>query len=364
MAKKSGSVGVRGFRKGKFVLVGVLLAASVGHVSAQTIKTQCKSFMDSPPAWLFSGEWANDGAGLVLSDSLYSKVYIYSLAGEMLHDLTELKAGPIQVARPSWIRQAGDGAYLVEDEDGKLVQLDSQYKATKVFADLLDTTDANGNRIGSVWNWQASASKSRILAFGDLQDRSGNWFSGLMLIPANSPKNFKILHRMEIADPARNFYLMGNSYTAAVGENLYFLLMKDRPEIVEILGSDSSVSRVTELPSSLGKRPQLPEKRGVASASAMFAALEKAILPVGLYSWDNSLFVLSRKPVGNENTVWTLTKLNADLKASFSRALPTSSNHLVLIPGSGSWAFIEKGPVRGLGEQKVISICTMSPSDF
>ncbi|HEY0515358.1 MAG TPA: hypothetical protein VGH73_25905 [Thermoanaerobaculia bacterium] len=328
-------------------------------LAQEPISLACKSIED-PPAWVFSGEWDAKESGLILIDSLFSRVAHYSLQGERLRDLPDFSSGPMPIVKPSWIHRDGQGGYLLEDDGNRLVQLGSDYKPRKEF-DLQKLKNLTGESIGFVWNWVMVGGD--ILAFSDVQDKS-NWFSGFLRIPlANSSlRGFEVLgRRMEISDPARNFYLLGSPYIASLGDDSYFLVMGESPVVMRSVKGSSSLRSILDLSKFVGRRPELPEKRGAASVSSLFRKLEESSLPVGLYGWKGFLYVLARKyVVASDETEWRIIKIDPSRpRVIYSRLLLSKASHLIVIPGLKSWAFVEKGSVKGLGQQEVKSICSV-----
>ena len=44
----------------------------------------------------------------------------------------------------------------------------------------------------------------------------------------------------------------------------------------------------------------------------------------------------------------------------YTAEIPSSANHLTMVPGPNDWAFIEKGEVKGLGQQEIVSMRLIS----
>lgn len=342
----------------------VFLANTATVAWAKPISPQCQDFQGDPPAWLYSGELTGADE-LVLIDSLYSKAYTYTLNGKRLQEISGLKSGSLQIERPSWIRKLGDDSYLLEDEDGRIVQLDSQLNPEKVFVDLLGIQNSEGLTIGSIWGWQVSSDGTHVFAFGDVKDRSDQWSSAFMLIPVRAPGMFKVVHSVDLGDPIRNLFLLGSSYIAASGSDFYFILTaKENFAIYKVSSPSGAKTKVASLPTE--KPLQLPEKRGATNVSELFTALEQANLPVGIYSSrPGSVFVLLRSARGQGKTHWALARLDAvNQRLVDAQSLNIKANHVVAIAGEDSWIVVTKGPVQSLGQQKVLSICTITSDQF
>jgi hypothetical protein len=175
---------------------------------------------------------------------------------------------------------------------------------------------------------------------------------------------------MEHNDPARNFYLLGMPFVATVGSRGYFLVMADEPFIVEALPGPSKTATIEwNIPAEVaGKRPALPEKRGISSAPGLFKALEHASVPSGIYGWKDGLYILSRKPKDAGLSAWSIKEVkpgeNKQMKVSSSWGLGVSANHITLVPGNDRWAVVAKGEVVNLGDQKLLSILLLDARAF
>jgi hypothetical protein len=81
-------------------------------------------------------------------------------------------------------------------------------------------------------------------------------------------------------------------------------------------------------------------------------AVELSTLPAGLWSWNGSLYLLSRT-VNHGKREWYLSRIKVDPanekdqgEVLWTVRVPGSPHHMTVIPGPGEWAFLEKGPVN------------------
>jgi hypothetical protein len=77
------------------------------------------------------------------------------------------------------------------------------------------------------------------------------------------------------------------------------------------------------------------------------AAVEQSSMPAGLWSWEGSLYLLSRT-VEKGQRQWYLSRIDpARDELLWTVRVPGSAHHMTVIPGPDEWAFLEKGPVTG-----------------
>jgi hypothetical protein len=326
------------------LVLGALLSSA--PASASPLSGQHVDF-DAPPAWTISGAWASDGS-LVLVDAALSKVLLYKQDGKRLNALANPVDKNLAFPKPAIIQRLERGGYLLEDQDGHLVRLDENYKPLSSW-DLLASAKGPQGELGSVLNW-ISVNEDVIVAFGDVK-QGDRWFSAFLRINLSHPADFEVLQ--EVSETASRFYLLGNPYIAAVRGEAFYLVMDDPPYLVR--AGDGIRRRVAGLSTSSFHRPQLPSQRGEGGVKAAYSVLERASMPVGLYGWNGYLYLLSRETVeGRAGLAWVLAKIDPDTERIMSsRVLDSTASHLSVVPGQKFWAFLEKGPVRGVGLQNI-----------
>lgn len=339
-------------RRGLGLLVALSTLLGVESLVAQSMITGTRQDLKNSPAWAISGAWA-PGDSIIIIDSLHSHVLRFSPRGEPLKPIVSPGKGAKAFPKPSIIHPLAQGGYLLEDEDGHLLKMDQSLRPLKSF-DLLKYGSGRKGSIRSVYNWAPFGSD--VLTFSDVEDK-GAWFSAFLRVPLGNPANFEILRRIEIQDPTRNFYLFGNSYVTTLADKGYFLVMDETPFLVEA-AKGAPPRRMAALQGLLSRRPDLPENKGIGSVRSLFQALEDSAMPVGLYGWNNFLYVLMRRPKDStDGTEWSLTKIDprAD-KVVSNGQIDTDASHLTVIPGPKNWAFLEKGSVEGLGKQEILGV--------
>jgi hypothetical protein len=83
--------------------------------------------------------------------------------------------------------------------------------------------------------------------------------------------------------------------------------------------------------------------------------IEGSSLPVGLYAWNDRLYVLSRQP-GQGGTEWSLSEIDPGSETMVTARLATSAPHLTVVPGPRQWAVLEKAAPIRLGNQPMLSL--------
>lgn len=310
------------------------------------------------PAWTISGAWTKDGSSLLVVDALNSKVLRYSVEGKLLEALTEKTPGFPKDFRPSSI-QATDTGFLLLSETARILTLsnDLTYKGE---VNLLDTAKGRQGQLSSVFDW-AAVSANEIVAFSDIKLANDEWITAFVRVSLKYPAGFKVLGSFGVDEPGRNFYLFGHPYIAALGGKIYVVTMPGTPSLVEISGGEKAAKPLhNAMPKQA--RPILPPKKGLETVRSLFQVIESSNLPVGLVSWHEHLYLLARRPsLLDKSTTWSLSKIEpASGEVIYSAEIPTSANHLTVVPGPNYWAFIEKGEVKGLGQQEIASMRLIS----
>lgn len=310
------------------------------------------------PAWTVSGAWTKDGNSLLVVDALNSKVLRYSTDGRLLEALTEGTPGFPKDFRPSSI-QATDNGFLVLSETARILTLgnDLTYKGE---VNLLDTAKGRQGQLSSVFDW-AAVSANEIVTFSDIKLANDEWRTAFTIVPLKNPAGFKVLGSFGVDEPGRNFYLFGHPYIAALSGKIYVVTMPGTPSLVEVSGGEKAAKSLHNAMLQQA-RPVLPPKKGLETVRSLFQAIEGSNLPVGLVGWRDHLYLLTRHPSPRSGgTTWNLSKIEpVSGEVIYTAEVPSSANHLTMVPGPNYWAFIEKGEVKGLGQQEIASMRLIS----
>lgn len=307
--------------------------------------------LQQAPRWTTSGAWAAQGPSLLLADVIRAEVRRYGMDGRFFGALDGGYSKAEGVDDPTLVQGAADGSVWIEHEDGHLFKLNAQLQ----FERSLDLAGVKGpqGRILSLF-WWVPLGSSELLAFGHIE--AGGTVSGAVFrAPIADPAKFQILEKVAPDSPAHRFFLTGQSFLASVQGKPYYMIMEETPYLARPDGGRLIPVRLTKDGRQPLKRPELPERITMENTSELFRKLEQTASPAGIYGWKDSLYVLMRTP-GQRATIWSLLKINPSTnRVVWNRVVDTSANHLVVIPGERYWAFVEKGPVKGPGNQEVSS---------
>jgi len=329
----------------------------------------CPVAFEVAPSWSASAAWNADETALAVVDALHRQILVYDLDGSLVDAVAELRTRvetPVPLKRkvrfaPATIHSFSDG-YLVENGKGHLLLLDAGFRLEQAIP-IIGRTNAAGERIGSLNGWTLDGED--LVGFSDLETGDG-WRCGFIRVPVAEPDGFTVIDSLAIDDPARAFYLTGQAFFAGAGERCFILRM-DPPAIVPARTGGGKAFRRPQLKTAaaieeFNHQPALPKMDGYENPADVFAALE-ATRPVGIYGQGDGLFALTRQATDG-GTVWKLSRLDpADREAPQTFYLPTTANHLVVVPGEKHWALIEKGPVIDLGVQEIASM-RLVPSEW
>lgn len=337
------------------LLMAALLTGIAGVAEASSAPVASGDLQLEPrPLWVSSAAWSLDGTSLLVVDALESRVVAYPVGGGGGRPVEIGSSDDRAVLRPS-ILHAIDGSYLLEEEDALIVRLDGDFRVTGSYDLLVDGKGA-GRSITGMYYW-VPLSGDEILGFAEIElaaaGEKARAVSAFVRVPLSRPADFAVLDTVEHDDPARDYYRVGYPYLAAVAGRGYYLLMDRQPSLVAVGGetAGSGTPFAAALPAEVALRPELPSGRAPGGVKQLFDALGAAEIPVGLYGWGGTLYLLSRTAA--EPARLTLTAYSpSDGSQGGSVVLPVSPPHPLVVPGSPEWAVVLKGSVEGLGKQR------------
>lgn len=307
--------------------------------------------------WVSSGAWV--GESLILADPATSRlVEIGPRAEPRSH--RALGQGPLEYLRPAQIEPLPEG-YLLQDGNSHLLQLNRDLRPQQAM-ELGAASSRDGKRVGGLFNWTLDES-GELFAYASIQRADDEWWAGMVRLgvdPVEERVRIEPLLRVPTESRESVFYRMIYQYVATLGERGFLLSMGERPAIV-LLGAEPR--RLDAFPADLRRRTELPPIEGPQSVPVLLAAVEAASLPVGLYGWQDRLYLLGRRPAESTGTEWTLTVIDPERdRIERTLRLPTGASHLVVVPGDTQWALVEKGPARALSDQEVRSALLLPAS--
>jgi len=354
------------------VAPAVLQAAEGRTVESRTARVDARRVPLAPkPGWSVSGVWSEGGETLLLVDARDSQVLEYSKSGELQRRLTVPFKGTTVFSRPSWIRP-WPGGYIVEQEDAGFVTVNPKFEARQGF-DLVEATRGTELKSVAVYQWAPLGSKE-LVALGDVELGSGEWKTGLLRVRLGHPPRVEMVHELPGKPEDLDMYLVGLQYLTSLDGRGYFVEMSETPPVLVEVRPENGSTAVRSVPlfsqASRGEqpvfRPYLSELEAVNEVPGAFAELERSFMVSGVYGWEGRLYLLIRRPRrGVEGSTWSLTRVDPESGVTRGRIdLPTTAAHVTLIPGPESWAVLEKGRVKGFGQQDIATLLLIPSSRF
>lgn len=308
------------------------------------------------PAWTYSGVVSAEGDTFLLVDSLEAQVVRYSAAGDFLGMLPEATRDFNRAYVPNAIVRTESGFALSFEGRPDLMVLDQAYRV--LGKKSLRARHSDKNFVDGTFQWALSKGND-LVTCSDFQ-QNDRWQSGILRIPDKNPAQFQVFLASNFRNAEWLFCRLGFPYIANLGDTAYVYLLNEQPGIYAIgHGAAAEPKFLAQLDKKLRLRPSLPSFSTPYEFAHTMQAVEIATMVTGLFAWENSLYLVHREPVGPslEETRWSLYKVDPTTGAVLaSTVLPTTTNHIVVIPGPKSWLVVEKGPVVDfLGQQKVKS---------
>lgn len=333
---------------GALILVAALPAGSFGQTQAKTCSRM--EFL-RPPRWITAGAWTPDDRSLLLVDSQYygtsaSSISRYAATAGDSKYLLARSFGKSSL-RAYDIRPYGD-SLVVQSKDETLVTLNDQLNRSAVRNSNFKAENLGSDVLG-MFQWEIVGND--VVSFSQVRVSSRRSEVAFVRFPLKGGNTAKVLHSIGLlGTDAQTFYQLNFPYIAGINDTAYFVRFDTISPEIAAYGKQSD-GPVTLKPK-ISAPVHLARYYYPTDFEAVMKSVEDSAMPAGLYAWDNWLYLLSRRPGRDgETTVWTLRKINPrNGQDRFSWTLPTTANHLVVVPGKRQWAFVEKGPVRVLRE--------------
>lgn len=308
--------------------------------------------LESPPRWLASGVYHAGWEGPMMVDPLRDAVIVYGEDGAVKGGLKRCRECSGFGAVTRWPR----GGYLLKLAGVEFVVLDEALEVQH-WSDLEQTTRSEAGRLVGLYGWTVAGTDvvgygvylDEELKFGfvriDLEQLLESGMEGDRRVEA------EMLYELEDFE----YYSTFAPLFASVGSTAYYVeLVSEAEPVVYRCAPESACSRlvgVGELSSDLVQAPVVePEDLSFSAAEGFYARVEEMSVPVGLYGWDGTLYLLVRRPkaVGT-GTRWTLFGLDPETGHVVGEPweLPLDdAHHLGVIPGRSHWYFVLFGSLR------------------
>jgi hypothetical protein len=341
--------GIAGWTAGLVVALASLGPLSSTASSRSESRGCSRVALQESPLWISDATSLGDVTSrLLVVDPYRNKLISYDPQGHATW-LPDVQLGgskefPASVAKT-------ETGFLLEATDGHFVSLDDQFHALRQNAPAWKS--AAGERVGSLYQWTIAGDK--LFGLGTLTKPDRSFQRGFLRAPVGLDGKVELLRAFANED----FYLLsGYSYVASLGDEAYFVSMDKLPAIYRATPESRDVQKLKAFPDEYRIRPDFQTRMtGPKSAAAHYAELATFTMPAGLYAQDGRLYLLTRRPGGTAKTVWWLYQIDPEKDVILGRVqLPTTADHLTVVPGERNWLVFERGPVEAIQQQKISSM--------
>lgn len=308
------------------------------------------------PVSTLSGAWSQDHFDFV--DTASDAILRYGTDGEYRGEVSPGAAsGPYPFSPSAAVPT--DRGLLLQMAHGRLAQLNRSYQPTEMISLYGVADDQRHGVVKGLFSWDLAGES--LVFCGDVKT-GNNWTSGFLRAPLHNPRDFEFLDSpLPVLDPELVYCRIGYDYIATMGATAY-ILREVEGDATRIMSYGPDTTAGTPVGPSYRARPDLIDEGTSRSFRDAMRVVANSKMPAGLYAWQGRLYVLRRAP-GDEGTTWSLDRIHPSTgELEGSTILPSTADHLVVVPGPNYWAFLEKGPVEGYEMQTVLGL-RIVPSD-
>lgn len=303
------------------------------------------------PQWITTGVWVEPDE-LLLVDALSKDFLRFNGRGVYQGKQSEAVARAVVKKFRDFLPVVAQG-----DEQDLWVQLVGTRMARIQWGKVTATLDLWGQQVRDdakligIHNW--TVSNDQLFGYGLFEMKDESVRAGFFRLNLDAPSDATLIKDFPRDSPVHIWYRLGNQYLASLhGVDYGLWVDDDKMHLVRYDEDAQSLVDVGGLPPELVVPPKLPEFQTTADYEEVMAAVEKKTMPTSLFSWDEHLYLVWRSRDLQGNRDWWLSEIDPEQgKLVSTTRLPSSANHLLLIPGPKEWALIEKGPVVGFGHQ-------------
>ena len=356
----------RPFRRLPAVIFILLLALSSAAVEASS---DCQDVVfDRAPIWTLNGIWAEgtQAARLLLPDFKRNRVLGYSDEGRLRPSGLSSLESDIPGYHPVRLLRGSQGL-VIQLTKARLALQDGTIRNLKEVQVLRPTGEPGLPELGRLGRlYLVEIAGPDAVVFADVVFNVGGseiWRSGFLRVPLR-PAAGQDQVTTFLGDrswPAEGeFHLryeLMHPYLATEGSTAYILIMDETPEIFinESGGTELQPLGVAGLdrlelsaPATLYFGEPFHE-----TFRLTMKEVEISAMAVGLYAWEDGLYLLTREPDAG-GTAWWLTRISPEEgQVIGSSRIRTAANHLVVVPGHRHWAFVGKGPYTSSSQQEI-----------
>lgn len=361
-------------------LVLALILAGAPHAVAQQASMKAPSECRAVPVnasegeiWTFSGSFSTPSE-LVLVDVLNDRLLrfdagkaryqgpepgvIEKVVGRAFGEFSPSAIATNYKDQTTWIQLVG--GRLLEVKEGNV--LASTAKPTQLWGTQLE----DNAKLVAVLRWALEG--STLFGYGNFRLANGDLNTGFYAVNLRDTTDAQVIASFPESHEAMTWYRLGYPYIAAVGEEGYVLKVNGALSIGKIVRKEPSgrytLEHFSALPEELTTAAALPEFTTPEDYVSLMKAIEEMEVPAGLYGWEGHLYLLWRESHDNQQE-WWLSKIDPKNGKYLGKAqLPSSANHLMVVPGPRYWALVDRGQIRGLGMQSVKSVTFIPSSEI
>jgi len=313
-------------------------------------------------AWSQSAVQTADGSALVMTDSAAERLLVMPLAGPggNLVPLSGAVGRTVDRAWPSSVARQGDALLVHLEVGSRLLRIGAGLRAVGE-SPLSELTTRGEESLQGLFLWDVTASGD-LIACGDLK-RGENWDSGFYRLPAGGGDIVELLGYGP-TDPLNIFCRLGLDLIATIGDTAYFVVMEQPPRIYRHAPGDPVALPLASFPPHASAAPGLAPLPPREEFAALLLDVENSDMVVGLYADDELLYALHRDHTA-AGVDWLLVKIDPQTdEVVGTLRVPSGANHLMVAPGPEEWVFIEKGPVKSLGDQTLAGILRVPTAEI
>lgn len=305
------------------------------------------------PSWISGATWGATEDRVIVSDPSQRRLLFFKVTeNELVRETTPKKLAAIEADGVLTISKFNDGFIVKTAQDQSMLRFNKEWESVgHVNPHKLNQLDSG---LGSLYsNWTSRGSK--ILGYGSItntpQDvvRDRKFKLGIVMaeLSANGATRWvRLLYPTEYND----YYLLNNRYFTSNDANMFFVLMEEKATLYRVTDS-GDLSRMNAFPVRFRSVPGILIARK--TTQEVFAQLEAQAVAAGVIGYKDSVYVLTREPLeGDGGTRWLLFRIDPQSDAVVGHVeLPTTKNHIVVVPGEFNFLILEGGPVRAWGRQ-------------
>lgn len=326
--------------------------------------------------WAFSAA-QTAGGDLVVLDVLHDRLWRLPAGSTAFTQVAGAVNERLARQKPVYVRgRPGEGLLVQLAARRSFAPTDSGFNLS-LEEEYVWKRDAgpDGSSLEAAWIWElVGGGGHSVAACSDLYrptgdgDRKG--LAGLVRFPLDRPQDFEVLLERPLDSALRFACRLSLPLIASLEDGSIYALVPGDPKLDDPERRETRIYRAApgadaaeplrESLDGLSRWPKLTMDARTHELPLVMSEIEMATMPVGLFGWEGSLYLLARSPLPALRTEWTLFRVDPEAGAIEGRmSLASEANHLIVVPGRERWALLEKGPVLSFGAQELLRIVWM-----